>query len=422
MPLYSDIADTLRDRIRQGRYVPGQRIPSVRAIAAEFGCNKLTVQKAFDRLSEAGYLDKRVGSGSYVRYPEHMETAGDIFDLTTSYLLPALFPHRQARDIMSRLMDEEGGEAFAAVPVEGAPGLMDSLASHYHVSTRRMLIISGAQQGLDLTAKVFSARIAESVLFENPTYPGAINLFKPRHFVPMTNDGPDMTTFRRLISKDIRLFYAMPAVHNPTGISYSREKMAAVARLAERHRLTIIEDDYLSEFLDRDRERFVDLVPERTVYIKSLSQTTTAGMRLGFMVVPAPRFERFRQAKFSTDIGSAGLLQKFFQRFVASGAYAGHIDAMRRCADRRRQRIIDLLRTIRGITVTLPQHGYNLWVESDREMPTAGTPWACGNQFSFDPAMRRRFRLSFMHLDDAAFDNALTYLKSLLERLMAGRR
>ncbi|MFH1983418.1 MAG: PLP-dependent aminotransferase family protein [Pseudomonadota bacterium] len=417
--LYRSIAGDLRERIRQGRYAPGQRIPSVRGIAADYGCNKITVQKAFDLLSLEGYLEKRVGSGSYVRYPEHMEIAGEVFDLTTSYLCPAFFPHRQAKEIMSALIDTEGGEAFGAVPVEGEPGLMASLGRHYHLATRQMLIISGAQQGLDLTAKVFATRISESVMFENPTYPGAINLFKPRHFVPMGADGPDMAAFENLISEDIRLFYAMPAVHNPTGISYIPEKMTAVARLAEKHEFTIIEDDYLSEFVDDPTPRFVDLIPARTIYIKSLSQTTAAGIRLGFMIVPESLYDRFRQAKFSSDIGSAGLLQKFFRRFVDTGAYARTIDTMRALTDRRRKRIIERLYDIDGLSIALPQSGYNLWVESNRELPATGMPWASGERFSFDPAMRRRFRLSFMHLEDDTFEKALAYLKTLLERLLA---
>ncbi len=416
-PLYRTIAADLLKLIRQGQYTPGQRIPSVRGIAADYGCNKLTAQKAFDVLSEEGYLEKRVGSGSYVKFPEHMETAGEIFDLTISYLCPAFFPHRQAKEMMSALIDAEGGDAFGAVPVEGEPGLMASLGARYHVATRQMLVISGAQQGLDLTAKVFAARISESVLFENPTYPGAINLFKPRHFVPMRADGPDMAAFENMISAGIRIFYAMPAVHNPTGITYSPEKMAAVARLAEKYQFTIIEDDYLSEFLDSPRLRFVDLAPDRTIYIKSLSQTTAAGIRLGFMIVPEALYDRFRQAKFSSDIGSPGLLQKFFRRFLDTGAYDRYIGDMHALTDRRREQLIKLLTGVSGLRLITPQSGYNLWVESDRDLPDKGMPWASGERFSFDPTMRRRFRLSFMHLEDDTFENALAYLKTLLVRL-----
>jgi DNA-binding transcriptional MocR family regulator len=418
-PLYRIIAGDLLERIRQGRYTPGQRIPSVRGIAADYGCNKLTVQKAFDVLSQDGYLEKRVGSGSYIKFPQHMETAGEIFDLTTSYLCPAFFPHRHAKEMLSALIDTEGGDAFGAVPVEGEPRLMACLGARYHVATRQMLVISGAQQGLDLTAKVLAARISESVMFESPTYPGAINLFKPRHFIPMAADGPDMAAFEDLISDDIRLYYAMPAVHNPTGITYSPEKMAAVARLADKHGFTIIEDDYLSEFLDKPRQRFLDLAPDRTIYIKSLSQTTAAGIRLGFMIVPEALYDRFRQAKFSSDIGSTGLLQKFFRRFVDSGAYDRYIEDMRTLTKRRRRQIIDLIAGINRLSLTLPQSGYNLWVESDRELPSTGMPWASGERFSFDPEMRRRFRLSFMHLENDTFEKALAYLKTLLERLIA---
>lgn len=263
MALYKQIADNIKADINRGVFKPGDKIPSIRDVATEFGCSKLTVQKAFERLKSRGWIEKIVGSGSYVRFPERINRTGDIFDFKTAYLSESFFPYLQAQEIFSNLFDEQKAGVFSTPPVEGDPELIATLGEFYRVPTRRMLIISGAQQGLDLTAKVFSTGISENILFEDPTYPGAISLFKAKHFVPLEDDGPDIAALDALLPSQIRLFYTMPTVHNPTGISYSLDKKEQIVRRARQHPFYIIEDDYLSEYHESPAPRFVDLFPKR---------------------------------------------------------------------------------------------------------------------------------------------------------------
>ena len=286
-----------------------------------------------------------------------------------------------------------------------------------------MFIVSGAQQGLDLTSKVFSTNISDAILFEDPTYPGAISLFKARHFVPLNADGPDIDAFDRKLSPSIKLFYTMPTVHNPTGISYSLKKKEALVRRAERSSFYLIEDDYLSEFAEHPHPRFVDLLPEKTIYIKSLSQTTVSGIRLGAMIVPESLLERFIYTKFMSDIASTGLLQKFAVRFIREGGYATYIAETRLRIQERKRRLMAVIAAHPSLSVPHHQSGYNLWVRSERAVTLPGAPWTPGEEFSFSPAFKNFFRISFMHMDDAAFDRAVAYLADLLGRaLSCGRR
>ncbi|AOY59583.1 MULTISPECIES: PLP-dependent aminotransferase family protein [Desulfococcus] len=414
MALYRDIAAELARRIREGRYRPGERIPSIRQVAEEFGCNKLTVQKAFDALKRDGMIENVVGSGSFVRYPEKIAMSGEVFDFRTSYISEAFFPLKTAKAIFSDLFDQERTQAFSPPPVEGDPELIEALGAFYRLPTQRMLIVSGAQQGLDLTAKVFSTNISDSILFEDPTYPGAISLFKARHFVPLETDGPDLEEFDRKLTPAIKLFYAMPAVHNPTGISYSLEKKKALVRRAERFPFYLIEDDYLSEFNPRPDPRFIDILPEKTLYIKSLSQTTVSGVRLGAMIVPESLFDKFIYAKFMSDIASTGLLQKFATRFIREGAYARYITETHVRIQERKRRLTGLIAEHPFLSIPHDAPGYNLWVKSDRSLSLPRVPWTPGEEFSFSPIFRNFFRISFMHMDDDTFDRAVTYLRNLL--------
>jgi 2-aminoadipate transaminase len=422
IPLYQILADEISSRIAAGRYRPGEKIPSIRKLAAEFGCNKLTVQKAFDRLRRDGLLENLVGSGSFVRFPEIISRCQALFDFKTSYISECFFPYLEARTIFSALFDREKTGALAPTPAEGDPELIKLLSEQFQVPTRGMLVISGAQQGLDLTAKVFSTRISDTILFEDPTYPGAISLFKARHFVPMEPDGPMLSALDAKLSDDIRLFYTMPSVHNPTGRSYSLEKKHAVGRRAHRRSFYIIEDDYLSEFSNHSVARFVDLFPEKTIYIKSLSQTTAAGIRLGFMVVPDALYEKFIFTKYASDLASSGLLQKFLAAFIRSGAYDRYVAQTRQRIKQRKTRLLKLAAGFSSLTVCGAQSGYSLWICSANPVRLAHPPWSAGKDFSFDSQFRDCFRISFMNMDDACFDKGLSYLGQLFERIEAGFR
>ncbi len=416
MTLYQEIAERIRERIANGTYPPGKRIPSIRCLAETLGCNKLTVQKAFERLIADGLLETIVGSGTYVTYPAAIPVAGEVFDLSTDYFADAFFPHEKAARIFQEIFIRDGPSAFSATPIAGDPGLIESLGRFYRLPTRRVMVVSGAQQGLGLAAKVFSARIPETILFEYPTYPGAISLFKARHFIGLDGDGPKIEELENRIAEGIRFFYTMPAVHNPTGIAYTTTRREAVARLAAAHGVYIIEDDYQSEFVADPTPRFVDIAPEHTVYVKSLSQATVAGLRLGVMVVPEALFDRFIHAKYTSGIGSNGLMQKFFDRFVRDGDYRRFLDeTTARMADRR-DRLRALLAQRPFLTVPPGQNGGSLWVKSSIVPDLPHVPWVPGRLFSFSPAMENYFRISFMALNDIDFEPALAYMAQILDR------
>jgi DNA-binding transcriptional MocR family regulator len=334
------------------------------------------------------------------------------FDFRTDYLDESLFPYERIQSIIHGLFNTQKAKALAPAPAQGDPALLDELSRQYQLPQQGMLMISGAQQGLDLVAKVFSAKISDAILFEDPTYPGAISLFKASHFVSMAHDGPDLEALDKKLGEPLKLFYTMPGIHNPTGIAYSPAKMQAVVERACQNDFFIIEDDYLGELLPSS-PRFIDLCPQRTIYIKSFAQTTLAGIRLGFMVVPEELYGKFTYAKFSSDISSFGLLQRAWFEFIAGGEYARHLSSVRRLVDRRRRLLRRLIDRFDFLTIAHQQHGYSLWVHSRRQWPMDRVPWSKGEEFSFNPRYRSFFKISFMNMPEETFREGLAYLAGL---------
>jgi len=417
-PIYQTIAEAIKLRISDGTYKPGQRIPPIRQLTRDFGVNKATVQKAFECLKRENLIENRVGSGSYVRFPSTIRPTGEFLSFKSDYLAESFFPASIARQIFCDLFESEKAHALAGAPVQGDPDLLRLLSRRYRLPAERMLIVSGAQQGLDLVSKVFAANISEAMLFEDPTYPGALSLFRPRHFVPMEGDGPRLENLDQQLGESVRLFYTMPSIHNPTGISYSLSKKQAVARRADAHQFYIVEDDYQGE-IESDGSRFIDLAPERTIHIKSFSQTLLEGIRLGFMVVPANLHEAFLHAKYASDIASSGLMQKFLLMFIRNGHYDAHLHTIKSTIETRRNRIRAILDRFAFLTVPEAQSGYSLWVNSGAPVAKGPLPWCRGEEFSFSPHIRSYFRLSFMHLDEGGFERALPYLERLLSEQAA---
>ena len=114
MPLYVQLADSLERRIRAGALAPGTKLPSARELGRELGTTPVTVNQAFRRLRSRGLVVSRVGSGTYVSgsSPALVAAAspGVFLHLDRREPPAALFPTDVVRQIMDRILDEEGGE------------------------------------------------------------------------------------------------------------------------------------------------------------------------------------------------------------------------------------------------------------------------------------------------------------------------
>jgi DNA-binding transcriptional MocR family regulator len=410
------VAETIRERIQLAEYKPGEKIPSIRELAEEFDCNKLTVKKSLNILSDEGLLRQHVGKGTFVSFPSSLSNRNTRYNFYSSYINESLLNSSNIQKTWKEAYDQAKLSLFGVSGIAGYPPLIHTLSNRYNLPEDRMIIISGAQQGLDLTSKVFNLNVASEMLFENPTYSGAISVFHPQIFVSMEDDGPNLDEITPAIWKKIRLFYTMPGIHNPTGIHYSLEKKRQIAKLAEKYNFMILEDDYLSEFSSFETPRFVDIIPNRTIYVKSFSKVTAPGIRLGLLIVPDSLKRKYLEQKFSSDIGSPNMMQIFLHQFITNGSFDEHLSRCIQISKDRREKLISVLQQFDYIKISNTRQGYNLWCSTDKPLEDNKVPWTPGEKFSFSLEFRNYFRISFMSLTEKQFNDGLIYIQEILSQ------
>lgn len=419
MHLYERIYEDLKRSVEEGEVGPGERLPSIRELASRYACNKLTVQKAYEFLAVEGIVENRVGSGSYVRRPGPAEEGRGEF--AHAALSEDFFPYEEAGELLAAVLKAERGRVFSSPDPRGEPALLQALARRYDLPAERLVVTSGAGQALDLVHRLLESRGGFAAAVEEPGYPGTVTLFRPRAALPLDDEGVEaaaLEAFFRVGAPGAAgmLFACAPELHNPTGLRYSAARKGTVSALARASGALLVEDDYLSELLPDRGPRLVDLAPERTIWIKSLSKTTAPGIRIGLLCAPGELVEPLVRLKAESDPGPATWLQHFARNLLESGLHARHIARIASIAAGRRRELLALLARMPGLEAA-PSEGFDLWVRCPAPPRLESPPWAEGHRFGRTPSTRAAFRLSFMAPGPEAWAGALGRLGRAMEGL-----
>jgi 2-aminoadipate transaminase len=304
--------------------------------------------------------------------PEIISFAGG---LPASELLPAAEMAQVARDVFT----EDGVRALQYAPTEGLDLLRGVISDRLQrlwglrLSMDELLIVSGSQQALDLTGKVFLDE-GDVVLCESPTYLGAISAFRayrPR-FVEVPTDDEGMVPSElenRLASIDrVKLIYIVPDFQNPSGRRWSLERRRDLAGLADRFNVPVIEDAPYAElcFEGQPIPPVAALDDACTVvYLGTFSKILSPGMRLGWVVADRELLRRYVLVKQGADLHTSSLVQLLAARFVLDHDLEAHIARIREVYRARRNAMIAALEEHFPVNVgfTRPAGGLFLWVE-----------------------------------------------------------
>jgi len=374
--LARQLYQALRERILDGRMASRVRLPASRDLALALGVSRNTVVRAYDQLYAEGFIDGRVGDGTYVAelgegLPASPAAPAEIPQALRQRLrnhrpeapregpplafrlgIPAfdLFPFATWARLQAQFWRGPSAQQLGYGEPAGEPRLRALIAAYLHNSRglrctpEQVLITSGAQQAISLCTQLL-LQAGDGVVVENPCYRSAAQAFAVAgarlYGVSVDPDGLD--TAQLAAHSDCRLAYVTPSHQYPTGVTLSLARRLELLEWAERNQAWIIEDDYDGEY----RYSGTPLAPlaaldpqGRVLYVGTFSKVIFPALRLGYLVVPPALIEPLAQLRALGMRHSDVASQVVLAEFIAQGHFQRHVRRMRRAARARRDALL----------------------------------------------------------------------------------
>lgn len=338
---YIQIYTHIKNMIIDGKIKEHEKLPPIRKISEYIGVNNTTIVKVYELLEKEGYVYKIVGSGTFAseikRYENKKYIDKNIIKFDNGNPSNDMFPIDDFKKAVNMALSNDENTIFEYDEGLGNEKLRESISRYFKsrgmdTEKENIQIISGAQQGIDIVCKGI-INYSDIVFVEEPTYTGAIEVFKSRGAkiisIPLLDDGIDIGILKLKLEKiKPKLMYVMPNFQNPTGISYSKYKKEKLLELAEEYDFYILEDDFISDFkFDSDDNKTLKSYDKnnRVIYIKSFSKIFMPGLRIGAINIPKELMKSILWAKYSSDISTPGLIQSSLLCYMENFNWENHI-------------------------------------------------------------------------------------------------
>lgn len=372
------LAGALDSLIRSGDLRPETRLPAERVLGAALGVSRGTVASAFDQLAAAGLVERRHGSGTYVRaaapgpqpiFRRWLREGTVVVDLAKSVVPdPSLLPRLDLA--VEDLLDAHPADGYAFLGDSRLRGLLAEHAAPGAYGPDLLLVTSGAQQALHLVADAL-LQPGDRVLVEHATYPGMLAAIERFGGVPVAVRGDrygfSPAAFAEAVAEHRPAYAFTMPVHNPTGSVTAERRAKALAGIVRDADTLLVEDRTLADLvLAEDAGPVASAAayaPDHTVCLGSLSKTLWGGLRVGWIAAPRPVFGPLAVAKQRTDLASSALDQRLAVALLADPDAAVRQAAWRERLRVRRDCLAGLLaEQLPSWSWTLPQGGMSLWV------------------------------------------------------------
>lgn len=388
MPLHARIQRAIRQLIVDGALGPGKPLPASRGLAKSLGVSRDTIEAAYSQLHAEGFIDRRVGSGSFVaemtefssgRRPIPRDTvsrdqapslsrrgaamfrSGGVREL----LLPRPFAHGVPETrtfplplwerLERQVRKEAGVQTLLHADPQGAEPLRRAIADYVNLergaraTADRVLVLTSSQQAMSLCANALLDP-GDRIFIEDPAYYGARKAFDAAGLdcVPIPVDRQGLVVEQIMAEpRRARAVFLTPSHQFPTGATLTLDRRLALIEWAARNQAWIIEDDYDSEFhyAGKPTACVQGLDPhDRTIYIGTFTKSLFPGLRIGYVVLPPQLVKPMTVARTLLDGHTATMAQLTLARFIEGGHFGAYVRTMRGIYAQRLEVLVDLVR------------------------------------------------------------------------------
>jgi len=439
----SMVMATIRQRISGRSLAPGDKLPSIRALAASLQLSTSTVVEAYERLVAEAVILSRPGSGFYVASAvaplalsqvgpkldravdpfwvsrQSLDAGGTALKPGCGWLPPSWLPEEAVRRALRTLSRADNVVLADYGTPLGLPPLRQLIGRRLgdrgiDVAPGQILLTESGTQAMDLLCR-FLLEPGCTVLVDDPCYFNFHALLRAHRAqivsVPYTATGPDLERFAEVLQVHRpRLYITNSGIHNPTGAVLSPVTAHRVLKLAEQFGLTIIEDDIFADFEQTAAPRLAAFDGlDRVVEIGSFSKTLSASVRCGFIAARPDWIDGLIDLKIATSFGGGRLAADLVYTVLRDGSTRKHMDGLRQRLARARSAVGARLKALGIIPWLEPQAGMFLWCGLPDGLDAADIARAAlaenivlapGNAFSLSQTARGFLRFNVSQCED----------------------
>ncbi|RUL50756.1 MULTISPECIES: PLP-dependent aminotransferase family protein [Lysinibacillus] len=325
------------------------------------------------------YSDKILNTpSSFIRNILKVTDAPDVISFAGGLPNPISFPIDEMQKSINHAIEENGAKLFQYSTTEGYLPLRQYIAAKYNksygldIAPEDILITTGSQQALEIISKVLLDK-GDGVVMEEPGYLGAIQAFtmsEPNFYtVPLEEDGLNVEQLKNTLQSNpnIKFIYVVPNFHNPTGITYSKEKREAIYDVVKDYDVVLIEDDPYGDLRWNG-----ELLPyigagrlENSVVLGSFSKIVTPGMRLGFIITKNKELlHHINTAKQATDLHTNIFSQIVVHDYLVNNDLDAHVSKIIALYQEQANTMLEAMAKYFPSTIkyTKPDGGMFIWV------------------------------------------------------------
>lgn len=356
IPLYEQIYQYIKNEIRTGALLPGEKLPSSRSLAAHLQVSRNTIDMAYGQLVSEGYLESKEKKGYYACEIAPLHTysgqpaltlqpneipvikQGYQYDFSPFAIDISNFPYNTWRKLSKDVLSDNP-EIFLQGPGQGDESLRNAIGRYLHESRSvsctpdQIVVGAGTDYLLQLLIQLLPSK---SVLaMENPTYTQAYRIFHGLGVTvaPISLDSSGIRV-KELESSHANVAYVTPSHQYPLGVVMPVKRRSELLNWANQQTdRYIIEDDHDSEFRYKGKP-----IPAlqgldsggKVIYLGTFSRAIAPAIRVAYMVLPKSLLRIYKETfpYYSSTVSRVD--QNVITTFIEHGYFERHLNKMRK--------------------------------------------------------------------------------------------